>query len=100
MKYRSGFVSNSSSTSFVCEICGEIHEEEHNFIDNIGVVRCKNGHDFCIDHLTKEEREYVWEIHRSGYRNDDFSRFEIYSTFFFNIPTDMCPKCHSLVKYK
>ena len=46
MKIRTGFVSNSSSSSFICDIC----EKENDYIDNMhldaDVVICENQHRF------------------------------------------------------
>jgi hypothetical protein len=48
MKVRTGFVSNSSSTSFTCELCGRTEA----FYDSsshteYGFVTCENGHGLC-----------------------------------------------------
>ena len=43
MKIRSGFVSNSSSSSFVCDGCGQAAED----CDGEGITRCESGHEFC-----------------------------------------------------
>ena len=46
MKIRTGFVSNSSSSSFVCEITGEAFEIcDGNFSDS-ALQKCRNGHIF------------------------------------------------------
>jgi len=50
MKIRDGFVSNSSSSSFVCEVCSEAHETWDGSLSDIGMCECQNGHVFCIDH--------------------------------------------------
>jgi len=47
MKVRSGFVSNSSSSSFICDECGENfcgYEFSHYDVDH---YECENGHYFC-----------------------------------------------------
>lgn len=44
MKIRTGFVSNSSSSSYVCEICGDVGEDDD-------IVTCEREHTFCIYHL-------------------------------------------------
>lgn len=51
MKIRTGFVSNSSSSSYVCEICNTATEAYDCNIYEIGFCECENGHMFCIDHI-------------------------------------------------
>jgi hypothetical protein len=46
MKVRTGFVSNSSSSSYVCEICGSVMED-----DDDDMVTCERQHTFCVYHL-------------------------------------------------
>ena len=64
MKIRTGFVSNSSSTSFTCEICGrtEQYYDSQSFED-FDFVRCENEHGFCVEELigeveTREDENY------------------------------------------
>lgn len=51
MKIRSGFVSNSSSSSFVCCICGESEGGYDMSLEDAGMVECEAGHTFCKSHL-------------------------------------------------
>ncbi len=55
MKIRTGFVSNSSSTSFECQICGHT-EVGHDScgIEDFGFNRCINGHTICEDHVKRD----------------------------------------------
>jgi len=49
MKIRHGFVSNSSSSSFVCEVCGH---SEVSYADPEDMVYCEDkAHLFCKEHL-------------------------------------------------
>jgi hypothetical protein len=55
MKIRKGFVSNSSSSSFVCCICNFTEEvEDSEVVDNCSFIRCSEGHTFCKQHLNKK----------------------------------------------
>lgn len=51
MKLRSGFVSNSSSSSYVCEVCEESFESWDEGISHFDLVMCQDyDHLFCEDH--------------------------------------------------
>ena len=61
MKIRNGFVSNSSTSSFVCYVCDEIFmlmdgDPEDNPID---LAVCENGHGFCREHLLWTDEEQI-----------------------------------------
>lgn len=60
MKIRKGFVSNSSSSSFICEVCGHAESGYDVAYAEIGFATCEQGHVFCQDHIspvTKEKAE-------------------------------------------
>jgi len=64
MKIRSGFVANSSSSSFICEICAHAETGYDQSPNELGFVECENGHIFCDEHqLIKteyaDEDEYI-----------------------------------------
>jgi len=51
MKYRFGFVSNSSSSSFVCEVCNEAIElYDADELEEYGFHECDKGHVLCEGH--------------------------------------------------
>ena len=49
MKYRKCHVTNSSSSSFVCDICGHVESGWEMSISEAGMYMCVNGHTFCFD---------------------------------------------------
>lgn len=52
MKIRSGFVSNSSSSSFICKVCGTLEGGYNVSLQDCGMERCQAGHTFCQCHMT------------------------------------------------
>ena len=50
MKVRNGFVSNSSSSSFVCNICGEIEAGYECSLSDFEMEECEHGHTFHTEH--------------------------------------------------
>ena len=50
MKLRHDFVTNSSSTSYICEICNESKGCYNNSPFELGMVDCGN-HIVCVDHI-------------------------------------------------
>ena len=51
MKYRKDFVTNSSSSSFICEICGRNESGFDLSLSDVGFAECVNGHIICEDEL-------------------------------------------------
>jgi len=46
-KYRLSFVTNSSSSSFVCDVCGETASGWDMGLSDAGMYQCENGHTIC-----------------------------------------------------
>lgn len=53
MKYRKDFVTNSSSSSYVCEICGRTESGFDICLSEVDMMECVNGHTFCCDEALK-----------------------------------------------
>jgi hypothetical protein len=51
MKLRTGFVSNSSSSSFICEICGCIESGMDCGPEAFGMINLPCGHTMCKGHI-------------------------------------------------
>ena len=49
MKFRKDFVTNSSSSSYVCEICGRAESGWDMGLSEAEMMECVNGHTFCCD---------------------------------------------------
>jgi hypothetical protein len=85
MKMRLGFVSNSSSSSFVCTVSGEVFSGMDMSISEFDMSRCENNHEFCNEYLVKDSnnvgvklqyvirqmtKEINSEWHQENYPND------------------------------
>src|SRR5574343_1703011 len=54
MKVRLGFVTNSSSSSYICDICGADESGCDMSLSDVYMVQCINCHTFCEHHLDGE----------------------------------------------
>lgn len=57
MKFRRDFVTNSSSSSYVCEICGRSESGWDLGLTDAEMVECVNGHVICEDEILTPPRE-------------------------------------------
>jgi hypothetical protein len=57
MKYRKGFVTNSSSSSYTCDVCGVTQSGWDIGMSEADMVECANGHIFCRDHIIKYKQK-------------------------------------------
>lgn len=118
MKYRKDFVTNSSSSSFVCEICGR---EESGFdlsLSDAEMAECVNEHVFCLyEMLELPDKEQLisyivenkWNLERwdesigdtKDYTLEElesFSADELFEKFcsdegIYEVPEWVCPIC-------
>jgi hypothetical protein len=54
MKIRKGFVSNSSSSSFLCDVCGKTESGFDACLSDVEMSSCENGHTYCDSHTESE----------------------------------------------
>lgn len=76
MKIRTGFVSNSSSSSYTCDVCGDTQGGMDMCLTEAQMHQCINGHIFCDTHMKEPKPENV----------DD-------NEFRYGTPKDYCPVC-------
>ena len=57
MKIRNGFVSNSSSSSFMCDVCFEEISGMDLGLEEAQMYECNNGHIFCECHVEEMDTD-------------------------------------------
>lgn len=109
MKYRSDFVTNSSSSSYTCDICGYTESGWDIGLDEAGMVECVNGHTLCENEmLPVPKAELIKFILQRTFGNDksltkeelnQFDDDELLCKFMdlsdirYGIPEMFCPIC-------
>jgi hypothetical protein len=81
MKIRRGFVSNSSSSSFICDVCNSVESGMDLCLSDIDWVECENGHTFCSGHLLEKDEIEKEENDEDEDEDDEYIKF------------DRCPIC-------
>lgn len=101
MKYRRDFVTNSSSSSYVCEVCSRV-EESWEGPHDVDMIQCVNGHTFCADHLTDAPLERIHkellDFAKTKNVEEVFDYAHLDDPFYIDsenegVPECMCPIC-------
>ena len=116
MKIRKDFVTNSSSSSYVCEICGRTESGWDLSLNECEMMECVNGHVFCCDEalemptkkvLIQMILENAWneDVYYKGERKD-FTEDELQvideddllehfcsEGYGYGVPECLCPIC-------
>ena len=74
MKVRYGFVSNSSSSSFTCLVCGSTESGMDASASDFDFIECDNGHLFCNTHMirNKVKDELEQKIQKIRNRKEEY----------------------------
>ena len=121
MKIRQGFVSNSSSSSFICSICNYTESGRDADLTDFEMFRCENGHtlhESCIEKISGKEKlknkdeayetylPAALEEYRNKYYEGEDETFqkekeELASDFeneyAHQVPEECCPICKFLL---
>ena len=94
MNRRIGFVSNSSSCSFTCDVCGATVEGFDMSLYECDMFQCENGHVFCSGHAVNRDKPCIEQVF-----TDDGYRFTIIPTLdnvsdYSSVPSYYCPICN------
>ena len=104
MKFRKDFVTNSSSSSYVCEICGEEVSGWDVSLKEYEMCECTNGHILCWEHLVMPTRDEMidWILEEpDSYTAEQLklmSEDELFDIILeesdcYELPEFMCPIC-------
>lgn len=94
MKIRTGFVSNSSSSSFICDVCGRTESGFDAYAEDFEMCYCKNGHIFCFNEAVNTNSPA--SFYDSYYKeNIEFQNFDdaVHNNKYGEIPSFYCPIC-------
>lgn len=84
MKIRKFFVSNSSSSSFICDVSGHCESGWDISLEDAGFYECENGHYFLENYL-------VGKIEKAEKENEDYEDDDCDSRY--EISAKNCPIC-------
>lgn len=88
MKIRKSFVSNSSTSSFICEICGEEAVGRDLCLSDCEMFQCENNHTMCNEHAIKDIEEDDCECSgQNGCKCKECTDFP------YEIKEECCPIC-------
>lgn len=111
MKYRSDFVTNSSSSSYTCDICGHTESGWDISLDEAEMIQCVNGHTICTDEMLSlskadlikiilnwaadyEDEESTSETTLNKKSADDLLYMVLeLDDLRYNMPEEFCPIC-------
>lgn len=100
MKYRLGFVTNSSSSSYICAFCGDIQSGWDASLSDVDMCECENGHVLCNCHvnfnITDEEKK---EVVKKYYKEtlETYNKKLGKDKFYNDWATEVIEKCNEIL---
>lgn len=103
MKIRHSFVTNSSSSSYVCSVCGCDESGWDLCLSDVAMTTCANSHTFCDSHAKemsnkesikaymKKCKIYKEETFEEEYESGEFDCY--LNDIRYDAPVEMCPVC-------
>ena len=108
MKIRLGFVSNSSSSSFTCDVCNKTYSGWDACPSEFNHQDCVEGHTFCdakMCNIAKfialrekgEETDWdkAWAEDPKCYEN--YEKYGLIDDYLYEVPVEFCPICQMQV---
>lgn len=92
MKIRVGFVSNSSSSSFICDVCGAEYSGIDISLSDYDMCICENYHHFHKHEAVNVNKPYSFTYNNTEYTYDNFE--DAYESDCGEIPNFYCPICN------
>ncbi len=114
MKFRNACVSNSSSSSYICEICDHAESGYDLGMAEAEFISCVNDHTICEGHVLDYimEKGFIAELKQYLIDNDEARESDVEDIdeanaliecgeIRWNLPAAFCPCCnfHSLARY-
>lgn len=95
MKYRSSFVTNSSSSSYTCNMCGETYSGWDMGLSEAEMVECINGHTLCETHIDSKILDSLFcpDTENGMYVDENGDEFDT-GDLRYEFPEKYCPICN------
>ena len=87
MKFRKSFVTNSSSSSYICEYCGKEASGWDMCLSEAEMIECVNGHTVCEECIDSKTLKYLYD----NYADEDKDTY--WEDWRYELPEKYCPIC-------